>query len=109
VLSFPSALIPAAKPARTAGDIAISVDIAAENAGRLGHSAADEVKILALHGLLHLAGFDHERDNGEMARREATLRKTLGLPVALIERSKPERSQPERSKPERSTRTRRSA
>jgi len=94
VLSFPSALVPAAKPARTAGDIAISVDIAAENAGHLGHSTAEETKILILHGILHLAGFDHERDNGEMARKEAKLRRTLGLPVALIERNKPERNKP---------------
>ena len=45
-----------------AGDIAISADIAKQNASRLGHSAAQEIKILALHGVLHLAGFDHERD-----------------------------------------------
>jgi probable rRNA maturation factor len=94
VLSFPSAVFPAAKSARIAGDVAISVDIAATNAGRLRHSTAEEVKILVLHGILHLAGFDHERDNGEMARKEAKLRKTLGLPVALIERSKPERNKP---------------
>ena len=97
VLSFPSPLFPAAKPARTAGDVAISVDIAAENAGRLGHSTAEEIKILVLHGILHLAGFDHERDNGEMARKEARLRKALGLPIALIERNKFERTKPQRS------------
>jgi probable rRNA maturation factor len=70
-----------------AGDIAISAEIAARNASPLKHSAADEVKILILHGMLHLAGFDHERDNGEMARREMKLRKALRLPVALIERA----------------------
>jgi probable rRNA maturation factor len=53
---------------------------------RLGHSAALEVKILALHGILHLAGFDHERDNGQMARKEAKLRQALRLPATLIER-----------------------
>ena len=69
------------------GDIAICADIAARNARSLGHSPAEEVKILALHGLLHLAGYDHERDNGEMARKEQGLRKSLGLPVSLTERT----------------------
>ena len=69
-----------------AGEIAISADIARQNAARLGHTAALEIKILALHGILHLAGFDHERDNGEMARKEARLRRELRLPTGLIER-----------------------
>jgi probable rRNA maturation factor len=80
VLSFPSA-------DGTAGDIAISAVVAARNACRLRHSAADELKILILHGLLHLAGYDHETDAGAMARKEARLRRALGLPVALIERA----------------------
>lgn len=70
-----------------AGDIAISADIAKQNARRLGHSAAQEIKILALHGVLHLAGYDHENDHGRMAGREANLRQPLGLPVGLIERN----------------------
>ena len=85
VLSFPSAS-PSDEPRRRpglAGEIAISADIALQNAVRLGHSPAQEIKILVLHGILHLAGMDHERDNGEMARKEATLRRTLGLPVGL--------------------------
>lgn len=89
VLSFPSLLSGSGASARLAGDIAISADIAAQNAARLGHSTADELKILALHGVLHLAGFDHERDNGEMARKELKLRQALGLPVGLIERTAP--------------------
>jgi probable rRNA maturation factor len=97
VLSFP-ALSPASPKARpspaVAGDIAISADIAAHNAARFGHSAADEVKILALHGILHLAGFDHERDNGRMGRKEAKLRQALGLPATLIERVQGGRSRP---------------
>ena len=84
VLSFPSVLD---LDRNFVGDVAISGTIAAQNARRLGHSAADEVKILALHGVLHLAGYDHEHDNGEMARKEARLRGRLGLPAALIERS----------------------
>jgi probable rRNA maturation factor len=45
------------------------------------------VKILILHGLLHLAGYDHEKDNGKMLAREASVRRVLKLPVGLIERS----------------------
>jgi probable rRNA maturation factor len=59
---------------------------------RFGHSIAAEVKILALHGILHLAGMDHERDNGVMARKEASLRKLLRLPASLIRRAEPDAS-----------------
>jgi probable rRNA maturation factor len=79
VLSFPS-------PKDGGGDIAISAEIAAENAAGYGHSVPNEVKVLILHGMLHLAGYDHERDNGEMAARENALRARLGLPAGLIER-----------------------
>ena len=81
VLSFP---LPAPG---LGGDIAISVEIAAGSAEALGHSLETEVKILILHGLLHLAGFDHETDDGEMRERETALRRQLKLPVALIERT----------------------
>ena len=85
VLSFPPALV---GPRGFAGDIAISAEIAAQNARRLGHSVEVEVKILALHGLLHLAGYDHELDNGRMGRLETLLRKKLRLPDSLIERAR---------------------
>jgi probable rRNA maturation factor len=84
VLSFPGA---APKVSGHAGDIAISAEIAIDNAKRYGHSPADEVKILILHGMLHLAGHDHEEDNGKMARLENRLRKHLGLPASLIDRT----------------------
>jgi probable rRNA maturation factor len=84
VLSFPA--LPRWADGQ-AGDVAISADIAAQNARALGHSPADEVKILALHGVLHLAGYDHEQDRGEMARKENKLRQLLGLPIGLIERN----------------------
>ncbi len=84
VLSFPAEMQPASG---FAGDVAISAEIAAQNARQLGHSAAEEVKILVLHGILHLAGFDHEADSGQMARKEERLRKQLRLSAALIERS----------------------
>ena len=84
VLSFPA--VP--EVARElAGDIVISRDMAAANARRLQHPLADEVKVLVLHGVLHLAGYDHENDRGEMARREERLRRELKLRDGLIERS----------------------
>ena len=89
VLSFPA--LPGLKP-RYAGDIAISAEIAAHNARALGHTPAEEIKILALHGILHLRGYDHERDRGKMARREEKLRRELRLPIALIERTAQSRS-----------------
>ena len=83
VLSFP------ARGNGVAGDIAISAEVAAKNARRFGHPAAAEVKILILHGLLHLAGLDHDhpRDRGRMSRLEEALRCQLGLPASLIQRS----------------------
>jgi probable rRNA maturation factor len=89
VLSFPaSPVFPVGrKSPAVAGEVVISGEIAAQNAAQLGHGAAQEVKILALHGILHLAGFDHERDNSQMARKETKLRQALKLPVALIERT----------------------
>ena len=87
VLSFPAKSVAArnGKPV-FAGEIAISTEAARRNAANLGHPPAVEVKILVLHGILHLAGFDHERDNGHMARKEASLRRLLGLPSSLTER-----------------------
>lgn len=83
VLSFPAAseLSP-----QVAGDLAISIDQARRQAVLLGHSTEAEIKVLALHGLLHLAGWDHERDSGEMAVEERRLRGQFKLPAALIER-----------------------
>jgi probable rRNA maturation factor len=69
------------------GDIAISRGIAQKQAKLLGHSFAVELRVLALHGLLHLLGYDHERDNGRMARAEARLRRKARLPDGLIARS----------------------
>src|SRR5437868_13351253 len=90
VLSFPAAAVDAAKayPFVHMGDIAISAEIAADNARRLGHSLADEVKILILHGVLHLSGHDHASDKGQMAALETKLRRKFQLPPSLIERTK---------------------
>jgi probable rRNA maturation factor len=68
-------------------EMAISFDRAAAQAKELGHSVDAELRILMLHGLLHLCGMDHEKDSGEMRRKETRWRKRLGLPSGLIERS----------------------
>jgi probable rRNA maturation factor len=84
VLSFPA---PEAFAKKHAGDLAISLETAARQAKAFAHPTQDEVKILILHGLLHLAGEDHETDKGEMASREAALRRELHLSATLIERT----------------------
>lgn len=107
VLSFP-AVAPAAggRPAASAvarrfapraslpelGDIAIARGVAARQARDAGHTLSVEVRVLALHGVLHLLGYDHERDAGQMARLEARLRRRAGLPGGLIERATAPRS-----------------
>lgn len=83
VLSFPAA----ENGEGVVGDLAISVPVAAAQAAAHGHTLAEELKILALHGLLHLAGYDHEADTGEMRAREAELRTQFALPLSLIERT----------------------
>jgi probable rRNA maturation factor len=77
-------------PGPHGGDIAICAEIARSNALRLGHGVADEMKVLILHGMLHLAGHDHETDDGEMEAAEARLRSRLGLPASLIQRTRSE-------------------
>jgi probable rRNA maturation factor len=74
-------------PEKLAGDLAVSVPTARRQAAAQGHALAVEIKVLMLHGLLHLAGYDHETDSGEMARREKQLRARLKLPLGLIERA----------------------
>ena len=86
VLSFPAIQI-AGAPQAQAGDLAVSLDTAARQASEHRHSLQTEVKILLLHGLLHLAGFDHETDSGEMRERETELRTRFRLPCSLIMRS----------------------
>ncbi|MGO4211278.1 rRNA maturation RNase YbeY [Terriglobus sp. 2YAB30_2] len=68
------------------GDLAVSLDTASKQAKRFGLTLEDEIKTLLLHGLLHLAGYDHETDNGEMAAEETRLRAKLRLPSSLIAR-----------------------
>jgi probable rRNA maturation factor len=68
------------------GDIAISVQRARAQAREWKHTTEEEIRILMLHGVLHLLGMDHESDSGKMRRTETRWRRTLGLPVGLIER-----------------------
>jgi probable rRNA maturation factor len=89
VLSFPaSAKASAGKPDErgTLGDIVIAAGVARRQAAAAGHSLQTELRVLALHGLLHLLGYDHEHDDGRMARLEARLRRRGGLREGLIER-----------------------
>ena len=72
---------------RFLGDIAIATGVARRQARDHGHSLALELRILALHGLLHLLGYDHEHDDGEMRRVEERLRARAGLPSGVIARA----------------------
>ena len=80
VLSFP------ADQRGYLGDIVIAAGVARRQAADAGHSLQTELRVLALHGLLHLLGYDHEHDDGRMARLEARLRRQGGLREGLIER-----------------------
>ncbi len=71
------------------GDIAISLQRARAQARDIGHSVEEEIRILMLHGVLHLKGMDHDSDSGQMARTELRWRRKLGLAAGLIERVTP--------------------
>ena len=79
VLSFPVGGEAGAWSAEYVGDIAISPETARRNARRMGRALPAEMRVLILHGMLHLAGFDHETDHGEMERFERRLRRRLGV------------------------------
>lgn len=81
VLSFPSEM-----PAGYLGDLAISWQRARAQAAEFGHRIETEIRILMLHGLLHLTGLDHETDKGQMSRAEKRWRRVFHLPAGLIER-----------------------
>jgi probable rRNA maturation factor len=89
VLSFPMTKPPRAggrTPQPHLGDIVIATGVAERQAREAGHSTTTELRVLALHGLLHVFGYDHKRDSGAMARLERRLRRRGGLPLGLIER-----------------------
>jgi probable rRNA maturation factor len=98
VLSFPANSEPHASPESRIpnpdmflGDIVIARGVARRQAAEAAHTEAVELRILALHGLLHLLGYDHERDNGRMSRLERRLRRRGGLREGLIERTRTRR------------------
>ena len=69
------------------GSIAINTDLVEQKAAQLGHSKDDETALLFTHGLLHVLGFDHEKDNGEMREKETEVIQNFNLPKSLIVRS----------------------
>jgi len=88
VLSFPSGAEDQLRPGpKFLGEIVIARGIAQKQARNLAHPTKVEFRVLALHGLLHLLGYDHEVDDGKMARVEARLRRKAGLPLGLIARA----------------------
>ena len=91
VLSFPSdaqAAPAGARGERYLGDIVIATGVARRQADEAHHSIGAEFRVLALHGLLHLLGYDHDGDGGLMLRTEERLRRRAGLPAGLIARTK---------------------
>ncbi|WQU96365.1 rRNA maturation RNase YbeY [Helicobacter pylori] len=82
VLSFPLEAI----PHTPLGSVVINAPLAQENALKLGHSLEDEIALLFIHGMLHLLGYDHEKDQGEQRQKEGELIKAFNLPLSLIER-----------------------
>lgn len=93
VLSFPVVHAPIRRVRSIPlGDIAISIQRARTQASEYHHAPEDEIRILMLHGVLHLLGMDHESDAGQMKRTETRWRRKLGLPIGLIERMNDDRS-----------------
>lgn len=85
VLSFPSK--DSQRVPQHLGDVVIATGVASRQAWRAGHSVDTELRILSLHGLLHLLGYDHTSDGGRMASLERRLRRKGGLRAGLIERA----------------------
>ena len=83
VLSFPYADTPGAP----LGSIVISIDKVYEAANRYGHTPQEELALLFIHGLLHLLGYDHETDQGQMRAKEKELIEKFSLPKSLIIRT----------------------
>jgi probable rRNA maturation factor len=86
VLSFPLEKV----PFTPLGEIVISVEYARNKASEYGNALDDEIALLFIHGLLHLLGYDHETDNGQMRQKEAELIRRFGLPESLIVRTEGE-------------------
>ena len=74
-------------PGMPLGSIVVSADLVKERSAEFGHDSEDELSLLFIHGLLHLLGFDHEVDNGEMRDKEKDIIETFTLPSSLIVRT----------------------
>ncbi|WP_187895465.1 rRNA maturation RNase YbeY [Helicobacter pylori] len=83
VLSFPLEVI----SHTPLGSVVINAPLAQENALKLGHRLGEEIALLFIHGVLHLLGYDHEKDKGEQRQKESELIKIFNLPLSLIERT----------------------
>jgi len=83
VLSFPYEEMPMSP----LGSIVISADFVREKAKEFSHEMSDELALLFIHGLLHILGYDHEKDNGEMRAKEKELIEQFNLPNSLIIRT----------------------
>lgn len=83
VLSFPLEFVPKS----LLGSIVINLDLVSEKSALLGHSQDDEISLLFIHGLLHILGFDHETDSGEMRQKECEIIAKFKLPKSLIVRN----------------------
>ncbi len=86
VLSFPLESVPFAP----LGEIVISVEYAADKASQYQNSLDDEIALLFIHGLLHLLGYDHETDSGQMRKKEEEVIRAFSLPDSLITRNEEE-------------------
>ncbi|MGL2748140.1 rRNA maturation RNase YbeY [Helicobacter pylori] len=84
VLSFPLEVVPHTP---SLGSVVINMPLAQENALKLGHRLEEEIALLFIHGVLHLLGYDHEKDKGEQRQKESELIKAFDLPLSLIERT----------------------
>lgn len=83
VLSFPLEYV----PHFPLGSVVINLDLVSQKAAEFGHCNDDEIALLFIHGVLHILGFDHETDSGEMRQKEVELIKKFSLPPSLIIRS----------------------
>ena len=83
VLSFPLDFM----PNMPLGSVVINIDFVKKESKNLNHNEDDEIKLLFIHGVLHLLGYDHEKDSGQMREKEEELIKKFSLPKSLIVRN----------------------
>ncbi|MBQ9875858.1 MAG: rRNA maturation RNase YbeY [Campylobacter sp.] len=87
VLSFPLENVPFGGDTKLIGSVVINLDLVSEKSQEFSHSNDDEIALLFTHGLLHILGFDHEIDNGQMREKECEIITKFKLPKSLIVRT----------------------